>query len=51
MPHFVTLPELFCGEALKTFVILSAISLPIKSAVASAVFEVLFLRQFLVHQQ
>ena len=35
---FVNVSELFCGEFLETFVILSAILLPIKSAVPSAVF-------------
>ena len=33
-----TASEFFCGELLETFVILSAILLPIKSQVASAVF-------------
>ena len=33
-----TVPELFCGKVLETFVILSAIFLPVKSPVASAVF-------------
>ena len=32
------LTELFCGDVCETFVILSAILLPVKSAVASAVF-------------
>ena len=35
---FVTTSEIFCGKDFKTFVILSAILLPIKSPVASAVF-------------
>ena len=35
---FVTVTEIFCGEVLEAFVILSAISLQIKSLVASAVF-------------
>ena len=35
---FVTVTEIFCGEVLEAFVILSAISLQIKSPVASAVF-------------
>ena len=35
---FVNVSELFCGEFLESFVILSAILLPIKSAVPSAVF-------------
>ena len=34
---FVTVSELFCCEFFETFVILSAILLPIKSPVASAV--------------
>ena len=33
---FVTVSELFCGEVLEIFVILSAILLPIKSPLASA---------------
>ena len=33
-----TAPEWFCGENLGTFVVLSAILLPIKSPVASTVF-------------
>ena len=37
---FVTVSELFCGEVFATFVILSAIFLPIKSPVASAVFSI-----------
>ena len=32
------LTELFCGDVCETFVILSAILLPVKSPVASAVF-------------
>ena len=35
---FVTISELFCGEVLETFVILSAILLPIEYPVASVVF-------------
>ena len=35
---FTSVSELFCGEVLEIFVILSAILLPIKSPVASAVF-------------
>ena len=35
---FVTVSELFCGEFLEIFVILSATLLPIKSPVAFAVF-------------
>ena len=35
---FVTVSELFCCEFCETFVILSAILLPIRSPVASAVF-------------
>ena len=46
---FVTVSELFCGEIFYTFVILSTILLPIKSRVISAVLELLYLRQFLVH--
>ena len=34
----LTVSELFCSELLETFLILSAISLPIKSPVAFAVF-------------
>ena len=41
---FVT--ELFDGEVFKAFVILSAILFAIKSPVASAFFELLFLKQF-----
>ena len=41
-----TVSKLFCGELLVTFVILSAISLPIKSLVGSAVFCIAFLKQF-----
>ena len=35
---FVTASELFCGKVFGAFVILSAILLPVKSPVASAVF-------------
>ena len=35
---FATVPELFCGKVLKTFVILSAVLLSIKSPVAFAIF-------------
>ena len=35
---FVTIPELVCSEVLETFIILSAILLPVKSLVVSAVF-------------
>ena len=37
---FVTVHELFCGKVLKSFIILLAIFLPIKSPVASAVFGI-----------
>ena len=37
-PSFVTVSELFCGEVFKTFIILSAILLLIKSPVVSPVF-------------
>ena len=37
---FVTVSELFCGEILRSLVILSAIFLPIKSPLVSAVFGV-----------
>ena len=37
---FVTVSELFCGEIFETFVILSAILLPIKSPIASAIFRI-----------
>ena len=45
---FSTVLELLCGEDLETFVILSAVLLPIKSPVVSIVFlfELLFLNQF-----
>ena len=35
---FVTVPELFCGKIHETFVLFSAMLLPIKSVVASADF-------------
>ena len=41
---FVTVSELFCCKFSETFVILLAILLPIKSPVASAIFELLFLK-------
>ena len=37
---FVTVSELFCCEFFETFEILSEILLPIKSPVASAVFQI-----------
>ena len=37
---FSFVSELLCGEVFETFVILSAILLPIKSLVASAVFRI-----------
>ena len=42
---FVIVSELFCGELLETFVILSSILLPIKSLVASAVFSMTFFKE------
>ena len=41
--------KLLCDKVFETFVILSVILLTIKSPVASAFFELLFLRQFQVH--
>ena len=43
---FVTVSKLFCDEVLETFVILSAILLPIKSPVASAVFGIALFEAF-----
>ena len=39
---YLTASELFCCEVFKTFGISSAILLPVKSPVASAVFEITF---------
>ena len=39
--------ELFCGEVFKILVILAAILLPIKSPVASAVFQIAFSEEVL----
>ena len=46
---FLTAFKLLCDKVFETFVILSVILLTIKSPVASAFFELLFLRQFQVH--
>ena len=44
---FVTISAFFCCEFFETFVILSAILLPIKSPVASAVFWMTFFEEVL----
>ena len=44
---FVIVSESFCGELLKTFVILLGILLPIKSPVASAVFWITLFEEVL----
>ena len=41
-PSFLPVSELYFGEVFENFAILSAISLPIKSSVASAVFIIDF---------
>ena len=46
---FIATSELFCGEFFETFVILSAVLLPIKSSVAYAIFWIAFLRAVLTN--
>ena len=48
---FLTFSNLFCSKVFETLVILSVTLLPIKSPVASAIFELLFLKEFLTHLQ
>ena len=48
--NYWTISELFYAKVLETFVILSAILLPVKSTVASVAVWIAFLRQFYVHQ-
>ena len=44
---FVIVSELLCGELLETFIILSAISFPVKPPVASAAFWITLFREVL----
>ena len=44
---FVIVSELSCGQLLETFIILLAILLPVKSPVASAVFDILLLYYYI----